>query len=120
MNLWSTRVTGLATCLLLAAAGAAPALGSERDDHNLARAAMESGQVLPLKTVLAQLERERPGTVLEVELERKASGWVYEIKQLEAGGQLARIKLDARTAQILDVKGGKPPRAPDERAPRSH
>lgn len=120
MNLWSTRLTGLATCLLLAAAGAAPALGSERDDHNLARAAMESGQVLPLKTVLAQLERERPGTVLEVELERKASGWVYEIKQLEAGGQLARIKLDARTAQILDVKGGKPPRAPDEHAPRSH
>ena len=120
MNLWSTRLTGLAACLLLVAVSTAPALGSERDDHNLARAAMESGQVLPLKTVLAQLERERPGTVLEVELERKASGWVYEIKQLEAGGQLARIKLDARTAQILDVKGGKPPRAPDERHPRSH
>ena len=80
---------------------------SERDDHNKARAAMESGQVLPLKTVLDQLERQRPGHVLEVELERKSSGWVYEIKQLEAGGQLVRIKLDARTAQILGVKNGK-------------
>ena len=77
---------------------------------------MESGQVLPLKTVLDQLERQRPGKVLEVELERKGNGWVYEIKQLEAGGQLVRIKLDARTAQIINIKHGKVARPDDERA----
>lgn len=89
---------------------------SERDDHNQARAAMESGQVLPLKTVLDHLERQRPGSVLEVELERKSGGWVYEIKQLEAGGQLVRIRLDARTAQIIGIKHGKVAPPDDDRA----
>lgn len=104
------------------AVGTLPAAtwASERDDHYQARAAMESGQVLPLKTVLERLERLRPGNVLEVELERKSNGWVYEIKQLEAGGQLVRIKLDARTAQILGIKNGKrsPPDDDHTRPPR--
>ncbi len=82
-------------------------VAGDRDDHNQARAALESGQVLPLKTVLERLEREHPGNVLEVELERKSSGWVYEIKLLEPGGQLTRIKLDAQTAQILGMKNDK-------------
>ena len=94
----------------------APVWADDRSDHNQARAAMESGQVLPLKTVLDQLERQRPGKVLEVELERKGNGWVYEIKQLEAGGQLVRIKLDARTAQIINIKHGKVAQPDDERA----
>ena len=102
--------------LALACALSAPVWADDRSDHDQARAAMESGQVLPLKTVLDQLERQRPGKVLEVELERKGNGWVYEIKQLEAGGQLIRIKLDARTAQIINIKHGKVARPDDERA----
>jgi hypothetical protein len=70
--------------LALGCALSAPVWADDRSDHNQARAAMESGQVLPLKTVLDQLERQRPGKVLEVELERKGGGWVYEIKQLES------------------------------------
>lgn len=112
-----SRLARVAAWLALGLMLPAWSLADDRSDHNLARAAMESGQVLPLKTVLSQLERQRPGNVLEVELERKARGWVYEIKQLEAGGQLARIKLDAQTAQILDVRSGKPPRSADEREP---
>lgn len=108
------RLTCIAAWLALGMLLPAASWASDRGDHDLARTAMESGQVLPLKTVLAHLERQRPGNVLEVELERKGSGWVYEIKQLEAGGQLARIKLDARTAQILSVKGGKGSSADDE------
>lgn len=106
----------LTACLALGMLLPAASWASDRSDHDLARTAMETGQVLPLKTVLAHLERQRPGNVLEVELERKGSGWVYEIKQLEAGGQLARIKLDAKTGQILGVKGGKGAPADDEHA----
>ncbi len=101
--------------LVLATAWPGPSRADDRDDHDQARSAMERGEVLPLKTVLERLERLRPGTVLEVELERKSSGWVYDIKQLEAGGQVARIRLDARTAQLLGVKGGKPPPREDDR-----
>lgn len=90
--------------LALACVLSAPVWADDRSDHNQARAAMESGQVLPLKTVLDQLERQRPGKVLEVELERKGSGWFYEIKQLEAGGQLVKLKVDAKTGELLQSK----------------
>ena len=110
------RLTCIAAWLALGMLLPAASRASDRGDHDLARTAVESGQVLPLKTVLAHLERQRPGNVLEVELERKGSGWVYEIKQLEAGGQLARIKLDAKTGQILGVKGAKGGPADDDHA----
>ena len=108
------RTVALALALL-ASLACGPSRADDRDDHDQARSAMERGEVLPLKTVLERLERLRPGTVLEVELERKSSGWVYDIKQLEAGGQVARIRLDARTAQVLGVKNGKPPHRDDPR-----
>lgn len=78
-------------------------------DHDRARAAVQAGQVLPLKTVLERLEREHPGQVLEVELERDGSRWVYELKLLQSGGRLARLKLDAGTGEMLSRR---------ERAPR--
>lgn len=92
---------GLAGCL------STPSAASDPQDHNLARQAVAQGQVLPLKTVLERLERQRPGHVLEVELENKRGRWIYEIKQLESGGRLVKIRLDARTGELLDTKTDK-------------
>ena len=53
---------------LLALAAAAMTLGgparADDDDHEMARRALERGQVLPLRSVLDKLEREMPGQVL--------------------------------------------------------
>jgi uncharacterized membrane protein YkoI len=88
-------------CVL--AAGAA--LASSDDDHEQARRAVVRGEVLPLKQVLQHLERQRPGgQVLEVELEKEEGLWVYEIKQLETGGLIVKIKLDAKTGVLLQAK----------------
>ena len=87
-----------------AAVGLALVLGTthaDDRDHDRARAAVEAGQVLPLRTLLGQLEREHPGQVLEVELEQSQGRWVYEIKLLQPGGRLARLELDARTGEVL-------------------
>ena len=73
-------------------------------DHDRARQAVQSGQVLPLPTVLEQLAREVPGQVLEVELERDGGRWIYEIKLLQTSGQLVKLKVDAQTAQVLRRK----------------
>jgi uncharacterized membrane protein YkoI len=91
----------------------APALASDREDHERARRAMTSGQVLPLRTVLERLEREHPGQVLEVELEQDDGQWIYEVKLLQNDGQLVKIKLDARTAAVLSSRNrsGRPDRA---------
>ncbi len=87
--------------LLVIALMAAPALAD--GDHDRARAAVQAGQVLPLRTVLQMLERGYPGQVLEVELELEPDHgrWVYEVKLLQAGGRLVKLELDARTGELL-------------------
>lgn len=84
-------------------------------DHDRARQAVQAGQVLPLRTVLERLEREHPGQVLEVELEQDDDVWIYEVKLLQDGGQLLRLKLDARTAALLGSKSRSA--KPSERQP---
>lgn len=70
-------------------------------DQDRARAAVQAGQVLPLRTVLERLERDHPGQVLEVELEPVDDRWVYEVKLLQASGRLVKLELDATSGEVL-------------------
>ena len=70
-------------------------------DHDRARQALEAGEILPLRTVLDKLARDVPGQVMEVELERSSERWIYEIKLLQAGGALIKLKVDARDATVI-------------------
>ena len=88
----------LAACALCAAALAMPPAGaSDKDDHDRARQAVQAGQVL------------------EVELEQERDRWIYEVKLLTPAGQLTKVKLDARTGEVLRIK----PRD-DQRLRREH
>ena len=109
------------SALLIGGALMAPARAGDRgdrEDHERARRAMTTGQVLPLRTVLERLDREHPGQVLEVELEQDDGQWIYEVKLLQKDGQLVKIKLDARTAALLGsrTRSGHP--RPDRTQPR--
>ncbi len=75
----------------------------ENHDHDRARAAVAAGEVLPLRTILERVEREYPGQTMEVELDRKDGRWIYEIKQLRTGGELVKLKIDARDGTVLGV-----------------
>jgi len=92
---------GLAVLLCAALGWAAPARASD-DDHEQAQRAVQAGEVMPLHSVLARLAREYPGQVLDVELEREDGRWVYEIKLLQPGGQRVKLKLDARSAELIE------------------
>lgn len=70
-------------------------------DQDRARQAVQSGQILPLNKVLTQVEAQHPGQVLEVELEQKGGRWLYEIKVIDATGQMMRLHVDATTGAIL-------------------
>lgn len=85
----------------LALALSSPWAWADDSDQDRARAAVQAGQVLPLKTVLERLEREHPGQVLEVELEQDDGRWIYEIKLLQPGGRLVKLELDAASAELL-------------------
>jgi uncharacterized iron-regulated membrane protein len=73
-------------------------------EQDRARAAVQAGKVLPLKTLLERMEREHPGQVLEVELEQDDGRWIYEIKLLQPGGRLVKLELDAASGAVLQRK----------------
>lgn len=92
-------------CALVAALmgwGAVPlAQAGSKDDHERARAAVQAGEVLPLPQVLERLQRTHPGQVLELELEHDKGRWIYEIRLMQADGQLLKLTVDAATARVL-------------------
>ena len=96
-----SRSLVLALCFLFAI----PAIAG--DDHDKARKALESGQVLPLQQILQKISKDYPAQVIEVELERKSNGWIYEIKQLSADGSISKLEVDAKTGIVLKQKSKK-------------
>ncbi len=103
----------LAICLVWLAGGGAVLAGEE--DHERARKALEAGEVLPLKTILERVERDYPGQVMDVELEREHEGrserWIYKVKVLRTGGTLVKLKVDAREGSVLGSKSRNHPPA---------
>lgn len=99
---WRRWLLGVASVWLVLALSTVQA--DDRGDHERARAALLAGEVLPLSTVLDRLQRSHPGQILEVDLERETGRWIYEIKLLQADGQLLKLELDARTAEVLKEK----------------
>lgn len=74
-------------------------------DHEQARRALQAGEVMPLASVLERLARSHPGQILEVEMERERGRWIYEIRQLQADGRLVKLEVDARSAEVLRIRG---------------
>ncbi len=74
-------------------------------DHDRARDARQAGQVLPLASILERVAREHTGKVLDVELDRdKDNGvvrWVYEVKVLTPGGTRLKLKIDAKSGELI-------------------
>lgn len=107
---WQISPLALAAMLALALLGAGASMAGDtrhehaRGDHDRARQALEAGEVLPLRTLLERVERDHAGQIMEVELEREAAGWIYEIKLLKSGGALVKLKIDARTGVVLGSK----------------
>jgi uncharacterized membrane protein YkoI len=108
---WLMAVASLCAlgAVLPAMAGGAHNAHNERDkheerDHDRARRAVQAGQVMSLREVLTRLERSHPGKVLEVELEGEEGRWVYELKVLQDDGRLIKLKVDARSGEVLKAR----------------
>ena len=97
----------LSAVLLLALMGARAGQAGDGHDHDRARRALESGEIVPLRTILERVERDYPGQIMEVELEREDARWMYEIKLLRTGGALVKLEIDARDGKLLGIKGPK-------------
>lgn len=77
----------------------------DHDDHIEARALLQRGEILPLSRILAIVQQQVPGDVIEVELDHgKHHGWEYEVKVLTAQGRVREVKLNARDGTIRKVE----------------
>lgn len=74
------------------------------DDHENAKKLMESGDIVPLETILNQLQKRATGRVIEVELERKKGRLVYEIEQVDEHGVVREFIFDAADGHVLKEK----------------
>jgi len=101
----------LLAVILLAGAGVPHVWADDDDDdddigdHDRARAAMERGEILPLREIMERAETDYPGRLLEVELETKHGKFVYDIEILAADGRLIELLYDARDGALLRAKG---------------
>ena len=102
---WSAGRKWLALLLVLLAAMVLPAFADDAEDHDRARQALEAGEILPLAKVLEMVNADTPGSVLEVELDRRHDRWVYEIKLLRQGGSVVKLWVDASDGTVIERRG---------------
>ncbi|WP_235844597.1 PepSY domain-containing protein [Cupriavidus agavae] len=90
--------------LLLGAAGLA-GLSHADTDADRARAALRSGEILPLSRILDTVSRQYAGDVIDVKLDRDDGIWKYEVKLLLPTSAVAKLEYDARDATLLKARG---------------
>lgn len=123
MNNGRSHVLGGLNFLAVMTLVAGIAMADDVSDHERARAALESGDVVPLALILEKVESLYEGTIIEVDLENEDDegvefddegkpgsshymrGFIYEIKLLTPHGNLLKLKIDARTVELIQVKG---------------
>lgn len=103
ISLLRNLVLALALAFGINAGTSVPAIASS-GDHDQARAALESGEILPLSAILLKLEKDFSGQIVEVELEREHGQWIYEIKLLQKDGYRQKLKVDAKNAAVISKK----------------
>lgn len=96
--------------ILLASALLAPPSAADddrRSGHDRARTARIRGEALPLAQILAAVERDFQGRVIEVELERDDGRLVYELELLVPDGRVVELKYDARSGALVKIEGAR-------------
>jgi uncharacterized membrane protein YkoI len=76
-----------------------------RDDDRRALEARERGRILPLETLIAQIDAVIPGRLLEAELEDDDGIVIYELRWQLPDGRRIEIEVDARDGRWLELKG---------------
>ena len=81
--------------------GAAARSNDRDDDQDLARQALQRGEVLPISRILELVAQHLPGDVIEVQLDERRGRLEYEIRVLTPSGRVRELVLDARTGAFV-------------------
>ena len=80
--------------------------GTARADNDkigpeVVRELVAKGDLMPLDEILRRNEKEIIGRIIEIELERKSIGYVYEIKVLRPDGRKLELKINGQTGVLI-------------------
>jgi uncharacterized membrane protein YkoI len=81
------------------AVGPAPALAQSCYSTQQARSVVQDGQVLPLSSLLGQVQAVAPGEIVSSQLCQVGGRYVYLLSVL-VGGQVQEVRVDAATGAI--------------------
>lgn len=82
-------------------------LAAADEDQAQVRRAVAEGRLRPLSEIMAQVQAQYPGRVMDVELERDRNGrYVYEIEMLGPDRRRFEIKVDGATGQLIEPGAG--------------
>ena len=73
-----------------------------RPDYEIARDAVERGEILPLTQLLDILQKAHPGRVVEIDLEFRDGRLSYEVEIVTVDGRLIEVLVDAADGSILE------------------
>ena len=99
----------LLACAMFALAAVSPSMGDAREHHHrdseIARSALQRGEVLPIPRVLTLAAQYLPGDVVDVRLDPRRSGdLLYRIRVLTHAGHIEELVLDARTGMFIRIE----------------
>jgi len=100
---WQWLACGAVLALVVMAGSGAVA---PADDGKAALAARlaKNGDILPLEQILQHAQAVQPGKVLETEFEHKRGRYIYEVEVLDNKGVVWKLKLDAKTGELIRAK----------------
>ena len=92
---------------LPAIAGDMPPLQTEDGlDAAFARAAVQSGRILPLEQILDILRGAAAGEIIEIQLELEEGVLVYEFDLIGPDGHVFEVEVAAATGAVLEIEDG--------------
>lgn len=102
----------LSLCSLVVAMSAmlqpVPSIARDKFEQDLARSALQSGQIISFETVKYRLADECGCHILEARLHAEDKHdrqfFIYEIKALSPHGKIVKLEMDARTGNILRME----------------
>lgn len=94
----------LALLLVLALAGAMPAMADDDDDRRDAlRSAVERGQIIALSDLRTIVLARTGGRIIDTELDEDDGRLIYEFRVLTTQGRVLDVEIDAATGRILEI-----------------
>jgi uncharacterized membrane protein YkoI len=83
---------------------AAQARADDDHDHDVARQAVERGEIKSLAEILQAVRDKLPGEIAGVKIEREGGRLTYEFRVVDARGRLLKVHVDAATGEIGRIR----------------